>query len=55
MEPHLLDSFAAHMVGTTLDQFTRDQRTSAPRPRRRAGAQRRRGRGRVAGSATAPE
>lgn len=34
MEPHLLDSFAAHSVGTTLDDFTRRQRVPAERARR---------------------
>lgn len=34
MDPHLLDSFAAHSVGTTLDDFTRRQRVPADRARR---------------------
>ncbi|WP_152188826.1 hypothetical protein [Georgenia satyanarayanai] len=34
MEQHLLDSFAAHSVGTTLDDFTRRQRVPADRVRR---------------------
>ncbi|WP_413451766.1 hypothetical protein AA0Y32_14395 [Georgenia phoenicis] len=34
MEPHLLDSFAAHSVGSTLDDFTRRQRVPADRARR---------------------
>lgn len=41
MDPHLLDSFAARMVGATLEDFTRNQRLSASRPRRSATRRRR--------------
>lgn len=41
MDPHLLDSFAARMVGATLDDFTRNQRLSASRPRRSVARRRR--------------
>ena len=41
MDPHQLDSFAAHMVGATLDDFARNQRLSATRPRRSARRRRR--------------
>jgi len=41
MHPHLLDSFAAAVIGTTLDELTRVQHLPVSRPRRRLGRPRR--------------
>lgn len=41
MHPHLLDSFAAAVIGTTLDELTRTQRMPAAKPVCRRGRPRR--------------